>query len=209
MPAPQRRRTGAAPRPRKADVKRQLLAAAVRLFAAHGYQAATPARIAEAAGVSEATLARHFDGKAAVLGEVLQQLRAVTLDRWRAEAAKVPEPAARLHALVDLYLAATREHAPTFRALHRALVEADEEALAGLRAFYVDCEAFLAGVIAEGQQAGVFRRTLDPRVGAWELIRSALGYTLTVPLAVPLYAEPDHLARAVDCVMQCLLKTDV
>ena len=47
-----------------------------------------------------------------------------------------------------------------------------------LRSFYLDSEALLAQVITEGQQAGVFRRELDPRVGAWELIRSALGYTL-------------------------------
>ena len=57
--------------------------------------------------------------------------------------------------------------------------------------------------------AGVFRRTLDPRVGAWELIRTALGYTLTLPLGIPLYEEPDYLPRAIDCLLHCLLKTDI
>ena len=67
----------------------------------------------------------------------------------------------------------------------------------------------LAQIISEGQQTGVFRRNLDPRVGAWELIRTALGYTLTLPLGVPLYEEPDYLTRAVECLLHCLLKTDV
>jgi hypothetical protein len=67
----------------------------------------------------------------------------------------------------------------------------------------------LAKVIADGQQTGVFRRPLDPRVGAWELIRTALGYTLTMPLDLPLYREPDYLARAIECMLHCLLKTDV
>ena len=100
--------------------------------------------------------------------------------------------------------------APTFRAMHRLLAgEADEEALAVLRAYYLDAETLLANVIAEGQQSGVFRRSLDPRVGAWQLIRTGLGYTLTQPLSVPLDAEPDAFAQAVDCLLHCLLKTDV
>jgi len=78
-----------------------------------------------------------------------------------------------------------------------------------LRGFYLDSEALLAGIIREGQQTGVFRRSLDPRVGAWELIRTALGYTLTLSLAVPLYQETDYYPKAVDCLLHCLLKTDV
>jgi len=46
-------------------------------------------------------------------------------------------------------------------------------------------------------------------VGAWELIRTALGYTLTLPLGVPLYDEADYVPRAIDCLLHCLLKTDV
>ena len=42
-----------------------------------------------------------------------------------------------------------------------------------------------------------------------ELIRTALGYTLTLPLGLPLYSEPDYLARAIECMLHCLLKTDV
>jgi hypothetical protein len=67
----------------------------------------------------------------------------------------------------------------------------------------------LTGIIAEGQQTGVFRRSLDPRVGAWELIRSALGYTLTLPLGIPLDDETDYLPQAIECLLHCLLKTDV
>ena len=49
----------------------------------------------------------------------------------------------------------------------------------------------------------------DPRVGAWELIRTALGYTLTLPLGIPLYQEADYLPHAIECLLACLLKTDV
>jgi AcrR family transcriptional regulator len=213
MASPERRRNeGAKPGARltRSERRRQLVAHAKQLFLTLGYQATTTQRVAESAGVTEAALSRHFDSKQALFLHILGELRAATLERWHAETAQLSDPLAKLHAVIELYLGSTREHAVEFRILHRALAETDdEEVLSPLRAFYLDCESFLAGVIGEGQQSGVFRRSLDPRVGAWELIRSALGYTLTLPLGVPLYAEPDHLPRAIECLLHCLLKTDV
>jgi len=212
MSARERRHPDAkpAPRLRKAERKRQLLAIAKQLFVTHGYSATTTEKIAQAAGVTEPVLYRHFDSKKALFLEVLQEVREATLNRWRTETATLTDPLAKLHAIADMYLATTRQHAVEFRIMHRTLLETDDpEVLAFLHAFYLDNEALLAEVVTEGQQAGVFRRELDPRVGAWELIRSALGYTLTLPLHIPLYEEPDYMPRAIDCMLQCLLKTDV
>jgi AcrR family transcriptional regulator len=212
MSAPQRRRADDAKptgRLRKAERKRQLLAHAKQLFVTLGYQATTTQKIAEAAGVTEPVLYRHFESKKVLFLEVLEEIRAATVRRWQAETSQIGDPLARLHAVTELYLGSTREHALEFRIMHRTLIESDEEIAAALRAFYLDSEGLLAGIISEGQQSGVFRRNLDPRVGAWELIRTALGYTLTLPLGIPLYEEPDYLTRAVECLLQCLLKTDV
>jgi AcrR family transcriptional regulator len=195
---------------RKAERKRQLLAHAKQLFVTHGYQDTTTEKIAEAAGVTEPVLYRHFDSKKALFLEVLREVRQATLERWHADLRGVTDPLARLHAIADMYLGSTREHALEYRIMHRTLVETDDEEIAAfLRAFYLDSETLLAGIIAEGQQSGVFRRNLDPRVGAWELIRTALGYTLTLHLGIPLYQEPDYVPRAIDCLLHCLLKTDV
>jgi AcrR family transcriptional regulator len=194
----------------KAERKRQLLGHAKHLFVTLGYHATTTEKIAAAAGVTEPILYRHFDSKKALFLEVLEEVRGATLGRWNAETVALTDPLAKLHLITDLYLGSARMHAVEFRIMHRALVETDdEEIVALLRAFYLDSETLLAGIIAEGQQSGVFRRSLDPRVGAWELIRTALGYTLTLPLAIPLYAEADYLPRAIDCLLHCLLKTDV
>jgi AcrR family transcriptional regulator len=213
MSAPQRRRADPAKpaaRMRKADRKRQLLTHAKQLFVSHGYQATTTEKIARSAGVSEPMLYRHFESKKELFLEVLQEIRMATLERWQTETADLTDPLAKLHAIADLYLGSTREHAVEFRIMHRSLVEADDpEILAFLRTFYLDSEALLAQVISAGQQAGVFRRSLDPRVGAWELIRTALGYTLTLSLGIPLYQEPDYIPRAVECLLHCLEKTDV
>ncbi len=213
MTSPQPRRDNAArstPRLTKAERKRQLLAHAKNLFVTQGYHATTTEKIAQAAGVSEPVLYRHFANKKALFLEVLEQIRAATLQRWNAETSSLTDPLAKLHAIADMYLGSTREHAVEYRIMHRTLVETeDEEIVALLRSFYLENEAFLARIIAEGQQAGVFRRSLDPRVGAWEMIRAALGYTLTLPLGVPLFAEENYIPHAIDCLLHCLLKTDV
>src|SRR5437660_10806324 len=213
MSAPHRRRVAApkgAARMRKAERKRQLLAHAKHLFVTLGYQATTTEKIAQAAGVSEPVLYRHFESKKALFLEVLREVREATLERWNTETAGLTDPLAKLHAIADMYLGTTREHAVEFRIMHRTLIETDDQEIAAsLRAFYLDSETLLAQVISEGQQSGVFRRNLDPRVGAWELVRTALGYTLTLPLGIPLYEEPDYLTRAVECLLHCLLKTDV
>jgi AcrR family transcriptional regulator len=195
---------------RKAERKRQLLAHAKHLFLTLGYQDTTTEKIARAAEVSEPVLYRHFESKKGLFLEVLREIREATITRWHAETEGLTDPLAKLHAITDMYLNTTREHADEFRIMHRTLVETDdEEIVAFLRSFYLDSETLLAKVIGEGQQSGVFRRSLDPRVGAWELIRTALGYTLTLPLGIPLYAEPDYIGRATECLLQCLLKTDV
>jgi len=213
MTAPQQSRdevSKGTARLRKAERKRQLLAHAKQLFVKHGYHDTTTEKIAGAAGVSEPVLYRHFESKKALFLEVLQQIRDATLNRWQEAHASLTDPLAKLHAITDLYLGSTRDHALEFRIMHRTLMETDdEEIVAFLRSFYLDSEALLAQIITEGQHAGVFRRTLDPRVGAWELIRTALGYTLTLSLGIPLYEEPDYLPRAIDCLLHCLLKTDV
>lgn len=213
MSAPQRRRDEApksTARMRKADRKRQIVSHAKQLFVTLGYQDTTTEKIATAAGVSEPVLYRHFDSKKTLFLEVLQEIREATLNRWNSETVGLTDPLTKLHAIADMYLGTTREHALEFRVMHRTLFDTDDQEIAAfLRSFYLDSEALLAQVISEGQQAGVFRRNLDPRVGAWELIRTALGYTLTLPLGIPIYQEPDYIPKAIECLLNCLLKIDV
>jgi AcrR family transcriptional regulator len=192
---------------RGADRRQQLLSHAKFLFGTLGYQHTTTEKIARAAGVTEPVLYRHFPSKKALFLAVLEAVREATLNRWRGETEGMAGPLHKLRAIVDLYLGSTRQHALELRILHRTLIETDDEEISScLRQFYLDSEALLAGVIAEGQAAGVFRSDLDARVGAWELIRTALGYTLTLPLGIPLYEESDYVARAIRCMFSCLLR---
>jgi TetR/AcrR family transcriptional regulator len=206
-------RPGDAPkssRVRKAERRRQLLNYAAFNFANAGFGATTTAQIAAAAGVSEALLARYFETKEAILLALLAEIRAVSLDRWTSEVAALGDPLAKLHAVAELFLTTVNEYGLAFQLIHRLLLDGAAPAIMDvLRQFYLDVEALLAGIIAEGQQSGVFRRSLDPRIGAWQMIQTAVGYKMTQPLAAPVFQEADYLPRAVDCLLDCLIKTDV
>jgi len=67
--------------------RQKLLDAAMRVFAESGFRGATTRRIAEAAGVNEVTLFRHFKSKTALINEAAQ-LHA----RRRTESALPDEP---------------------------------------------------------------------------------------------------------------------
>src|SRR5947209_19037434 len=126
MDAPERRRTRAVPsttRMGKADRKRQLLVHAKQLFVTLGYQQTTTEKIARAAGVSEPVLYRHFESKKTLFLEVLREVREATLTRWHTHTAALTDPLAKLHAIIDMYLGTTREHALEFRIMHRTLIE--------------------------------------------------------------------------------------
>src|SRR5262245_42142479 len=191
---------------RRAERKRQLLAQAKQLFVTLGYQHTTTEKIAQAAGVTEPVLYRHFASKKALFLEVLQEIRQATLHRWDAETKSIAHPLEKLHAVVDLFVGSTRERALEIRIMHRTLVESDDgEIVACLRAFYLDSEKFMAQILRETQEAGLFRKDFDPRVGAWELIRSALGFTLTQPLSIPLYDDESYQQKAIDCLLRGML----
>jgi AcrR family transcriptional regulator len=204
MTAPQDR-----PRPRRGERRQHLLAHARQLFADVGYAAMTTEQLAAAAGVSESALARQYPTKLDVFSDLLDDLLEETLRAWRDETADSTDPHGRLLTLGERHLESARGQPAVYRAVLRAMTEGDAEAQAVVRAGVLEWEAFLAGVIVQGQQSGVFRRSLDPRVGAWQLIHAALGGLLTGPLAVPLHEQAGYAAHAIGCVIHCLLKTDV
>jgi len=59
--------------PSETETRTRILKSALRLFARQGYDGATTRDLAEAAGVAEGTLFRHFTNKKAILIEVATQ----------------------------------------------------------------------------------------------------------------------------------------
>jgi AcrR family transcriptional regulator len=187
-----------------------LLSQAAQVFAERGYHGTTLELVAEAAGVPETSLTEDFADKAALFRAVLDEARAATVERWRAATAVLPDPLAKLHAVAEIYLGTAWTDRPEVAVVCRALAECDAEDIAApVRSLFLECEAFLAGILSEGQQMGVFRRQPDPRVGAWQVLHAGLGVATTRPLGLALRGEPECPARAVECLLHGLVKTDV
>jgi len=47
-----------------------------------------------------------------------------------------------------------------------------------MREHYRDIEKFFMQLIHDGQKAGAFRKDLDPKSAAWQLIFSGIGYAM-------------------------------
>ena len=105
-----------------ADARRQvILAAAKDVFGAHGYHATTTRDIAAAAGVSEALLYQHFDGKRQLFEAVVHSA-AGELER-RIEAAT--EGADPLPHALDAFFDFVEEEAALYRVFFRQALQAD------------------------------------------------------------------------------------
>lgn len=192
-------------RAKKGERRRQWLEQAFALFVRQGYAATTLDQIAGAAAVKPSVLARSFKTKASLVRGVAEAFG----ERVLAIPQDVPEPMAKLNVFVESFRREMRLPASPGRVLLRLLAEAPAEVVPAINDALEPGLTNLAGLIQTGQQAGVFRRSLEPRHTAWELLRSLFGLALLDGLEPAPLTDPDHPPAALECLLQGLLKTDV
>ena len=152
------------------SVREQLLDAAVRLYAEAGYRGATTRRIADAAGVNEITLFRHFGSKDALIKEAITRAGSSDVTQHLPEAPRDParelQDWARSHltelrnrrALIRTCMGEIEEHPGIFssenspparaaRALARYLRRLRESGLAKAEFDEVTASTMLMGVL--------------------------------------------------------------
>src|SRR5438477_7588558 len=156
--------------------RRQILAAAVRVFAAQGYEASRVGDVAREAGVAYGLVYHYFGSKDAVLDAVFREawgrlLAAVALAEHMGETA-----AEQLALVVKIVLRAWRDDPDLVRLLVREITRSphihDELDEIG-QAF-----ASLERIIRRGQDEGSFRAEVDARLAAW-MLYGALEEVLT------------------------------
>jgi AcrR family transcriptional regulator len=160
-----------------AEDKRQLiLAAAVRVFAAQGYEASRVGDVAKEAGVAYGLVYHYFGSKEAVLEAVFREqwgrlLAAVALAEETGDNA--PE---QLALVVKIVLRSWRDDPDLVRLLVREITRSphiqDELDEIG-QAF-----ASLQRIVARGQDEGTFRPDIDARLAAW-MVYGAMEQVLT------------------------------
>lgn len=166
------------PRLKAPQRREQLIAVATKQFAKFGYDATTTASIAEAAGVTEPILYRHFATKQELFTAITREMSEQTLTHWRELVEDIDDPAEQLREIARQFPSHLRELADAYRVIHNALTTSrDRKVLAVLREHYKQIETFFCGIIAAGIKRGAFR-PIDLKTPCWHLLNTGLGYAL-------------------------------
>lgn len=140
------------------DRRRQLLETALDLFSRKGFEGATTKAIAEAAGVTEAIIFRHFPSKQALYTAVLDyRLSSEDTQQWLAKTKACMDrndDAGLLRAIADRILETYRRDPRLQRVLLFAALEGHEPALAHNRQWHVPLVEVLTQYVARRQSEG-------------------------------------------------------
>ena len=159
--------------------REQLIEVATKLFAKWGYEATTTAAIAEAAGVTEPILYRHFDSKQELFVAIVRSVSEQTLAHWREIVGDVDDPGEQIRRIAEEFPEHVRTLADAYHVIHGALSTSRDRKVVGvMKEHYAAIERFFVRVIERGQAAGVFRPQLDPKGPAWQLIMTGIGYAM-------------------------------
>ena len=158
------------------DKRILILQAAVRVFAAEGYEATRVGDIASEAGVAYGLVYHYFGSKEAVLEAVFREqwgrlLAALALAEQTGENA-----AEQLELAVKIVLRSWRDDPDLVRLLVREITRSPhiQDELDEIGAAF----ATFQRVIERGQREGTFRADVDPQIAAW-MLYGALEEVLT------------------------------
>ena len=181
--------------------REQLIEVATRLFAKSGYDATTTSAIAEAAGVTEPILYRHFDSKQELFVAIVRNVSELTMAHWREIIAGVDDPAEQIRRIAAELPQHMEKLADAYHVLHGALATSrDRKVAAVMKEHYAQIEKFFVQIITTGQTAGIFRPQLDPKGPAWQLIMTGIGYAL---IALRLQAPEQGLIKnAIESILR-------
>src|SRR5438067_2272222 len=157
--------------------REQLIGVATKLFAKHGYEATTTAAIADAAGVTEPILYRHFKSKQELFVAIVKAVSNQTMQHWQEIIAGVNDPADQIRRIAAEMPDHMMNHADAYHVLHGALATSrDRKVIAVMKEHYVQIDRFFSRVVSEGQKTGAFRKNISPRTAAWQLIMTGIGF---------------------------------
>ena len=154
----------------------EIAACARSLIALRGYNGFSYADIAEAVGITKASIHHHFPSKAALVHRVVVDYRAEAAAGLAALAVQVADPAARLQAWTRFWQDCIRERTLPFcicAMLSTEMPTIPDEVGAEVRGHFDDLSQWLAATLADGARTG--RLTLHAAPAA-----EALGFMAAI-----------------------------
>ncbi len=168
-----------APWTESAERRRQIVEAALPIFAACSYAEATTAQVARSAGISQATVFKHFATKRDLFMAVLERTTELVLERWQRAFDAAPTPLDGLVAIAQTYAQMAGRDSFTFRVRLRAVTESSDPVIGEhARASYRAITARLADMIGQARDAGQLPDSVDPTAAAWYFLSVGQGFNL-------------------------------
>ena len=185
------------------EKRRQILDAAVRVFARDGFHTSRVGDIAEEAGVAHGLLYHYFSSKDEVLQTVFRENWAQLLERFEAVEASDEPADEKLRGIVKILLRTWRNDPALVTVMVREVGRSPQLATQvddiG-RAF-----AVIERVIERGQAEELFRPELDARLASW-VVYGGLEEILTGWVLGQLPDGEDEVARAERTAVELALR---
>jgi TetR/AcrR family fatty acid metabolism transcriptional regulator len=138
-----------------------ILKAATRVFAQNGFFQSQVADVARVAGVAAGTVYLYFKGKDDLLVSIFERSMKDVLREGRKAVDQIADPAERLRKIAQLHLdrvGRDKDHAVVFQVELRQSVKFMERFS---ESFLQDYFKLIRDAIADGQQAGAFRKDIS------------------------------------------------
>jgi len=175
------------------EKRKQILDAAIRVFAERGYHGARVGDIAQHAGVAHGLLYHYFASKEEVLRVIFLENWGELIARFRAvEAADEPADQ-KLEGIAKILLRTWRNDPALVTVMVRDVARSEQ--IQGRVDEVGEAFAIVERIIREGQLAGVFRKDLDARLASW-FVYGGLEEILTGWVLGQLPDGEDTVARA-------------
>jgi TetR/AcrR family transcriptional regulator, fatty acid metabolism regulator protein len=144
------------------DKRRQILDAAIRVFARQGFHSTRVSDIADEAGVAYGLVYHYFKSKDEVLNELFSERWSLLLTAIEEADSEGSSPRLKLEAVAGFIVDSYRHDPELMKVIivevTRAANSFGRTHLPEIRRAYDS----IAKIVAEGQEAGVFRRDIDP-----------------------------------------------
>jgi AcrR family transcriptional regulator len=147
------------------EKRKQILDAAVRVFARGGYHGSRVGDIAEEAGVAHGLLYHYFRSKEQVLQTIFRENWGELLERFHAVEAAEEPAGEKLAGIAKILLRTWRNDPDLVTVMVREVARSAQ--LQGQVDEVREAFAIVQRVIEQGQVDGSFRRDIDARLASW------------------------------------------
>jgi TetR/AcrR family fatty acid metabolism transcriptional regulator len=145
-------------------IRESILDSAIKVFAKTGFYKAKAIEIAQKADVAVGTIYNYFKNKDDILISIFNERLGELTHSVREAIEEVSDPEQKLFLILDLTISVLEQGRELAEVITIELRQSSKYFYSTAISSVVEFMDLITGVIREGQQKGVFRRDIDPRL---------------------------------------------